>query len=66
MNAPTLDAFRTPLADAVRDAVRDLYGIALDRIALERPPRVELGDLACPVAFDLAKPLKRAPRALAE
>ncbi|HTO77183.1 MAG TPA: arginine--tRNA ligase [Thermoanaerobaculia bacterium] len=66
MNAPTLDAFRTPLADAVRDAVRDLYGIALDRVVLERPPRVALGDLACPVAFDLAKPLKRAPRAIAE
>jgi arginyl-tRNA synthetase len=66
MNAPTLDAFRTPLADAVRDAVRDLYGIVLDRVVLERPPRVSLGDLACPVAFDLAKPLKRAPRAIAE
>ncbi|HEY7111754.1 MAG TPA: arginine--tRNA ligase [Thermoanaerobaculia bacterium] len=66
MNAPTLDAFRTPLADAVRDAVRELYGIALERVVLERPPRAALGDLACPVAFDLAKPLKRAPRAIAE
>jgi arginyl-tRNA synthetase len=66
MNAPTLDAFRAPLAGAVRDAVRDLFGIALDRVVLERPPRAALGDLASPVAFDLAKPLKRPPRAIAE
>ncbi len=33
--------------------------------SLERPPTLALGDLACPVAFDLAKPLKKAPRAIA-
>src|ERR1019366_6987856 len=35
-------------------------------IVLETPPKVELGDLACPVAFELAKVLKRPPRKIAE
>ena len=34
-------------------------------MVLERPPRVALGDLATPVAFDLAKSLRKAPRAIA-
>jgi arginyl-tRNA synthetase len=36
------------------------------RVVLETPPKVELGDLACPVAFELAKVLKRPPRKIAE
>jgi arginyl-tRNA synthetase len=34
-------------------------------VVLERPPSVSLGDLASPVAFDLAKRLRKAPRAIA-
>jgi len=35
-------------------------------MVLETPPKVELGDLACPVAFELAKVLRRPPRKIAE
>jgi len=47
-------------------AVRRLYQVDASRIALETPPKVALGDLASPVAFDLAKRLKRPPRKIAE
>ena len=65
MQPPTLEGLRAGLAEAIRDAARDLYGVSLERVTLERPPRTELGDLASPAAFDLAKQLKKAPRAIA-
>jgi arginyl-tRNA synthetase len=55
--------------------VREAIAAAIDRqfaladppaIAVEVPPRRELGDLALPVAFQLARPLKKAPRAIAQ
>ncbi len=51
--------------DAVREAVRQKLGAEVERVALERPPKAALGDLASPVAFDLAKALRKAPRAIA-
>ena len=41
------------------------YGIALDKLAVEQPPNIALGELALPVAFELAKRLRKAPRAIA-
>jgi arginyl-tRNA synthetase len=35
-------------------------------IAIETPPRRAMGDLAVPVAFELAKRLRKAPRAIAQ
>ncbi|HWQ36930.1 MAG TPA: arginine--tRNA ligase [Blastocatellia bacterium] len=40
--------------------VSDHFNLALDDVASEVPPRTELGDLAFPVAFELAKRLKAA------
>ncbi|HEU5239735.1 MAG TPA: arginine--tRNA ligase, partial [Pyrinomonadaceae bacterium] len=60
------------LKKALRNAARELFEIELEQIAAEVPPRTELGDLAFPVAFDLAKQIKqktgekRAPRVIAE
>ncbi len=59
-----LEGIRTALADAIRTAAREKLGIEVV-VVLERPPQLALGDLACPVAFDLAKALKKAPRAIA-
>jgi len=42
------------------------YGVTLAQIATEQPPRTELGEVALPVAFELAKHLKKAPRAIAQ
>jgi arginyl-tRNA synthetase len=40
------------------EAARKLYEIELEAPVVEVPPRRELGDLASPVAFDLAKRIK--------
>src|SRR6266849_9506247 len=56
----------------IRHAARELFEIDIEQIAGEVPPRTELGDLAFPIAFELAKSIKqktgekRAPRAIAE
>ena len=46
--------------EKVRAAINKLFDIDLTEIAVEVPPRTELGDLAFPVAFELAKRLKAA------
>jgi arginyl-tRNA synthetase len=41
------------------------YDITLANLAVEQPPNIALGELALPVAFELAKRLRKAPRAIA-
>jgi arginyl-tRNA synthetase len=64
-----------PIHDTVRrrmaDAVFRLYGIPADdpavvAIPVEKPPRRALGDLSVPLAFELARRLRKAPRAIAQ
>lgn len=43
-----------------------LTGADLPSIVIETPPRRLLGDLAVPVAFELARRLRKAPRAIAQ
>jgi arginyl-tRNA synthetase len=60
------------LKAALRAAAGELFGIELEQLVTEVPPRTELGDLAFPIAFELAKQIKqktgekRAPRSIAE
>ncbi len=54
------------LADHVREFLRRAYQLDLPRIAIEQPPRVEFGEYALPVAFELAKKLRKPPRKIAE
>lgn len=42
------------------------YGVQLPNLAVELPPKIEFGEMALPVAFELAKRLKKAPRAIAQ
>ncbi len=41
------------------------YDTTLTTLVVEQPPSVALGELALPVAFELAKRLRKAPRAIA-
>ena len=41
------------------------YDVTLSQLAVEQPPNISLGELALPVAFELAKRLRKAPRAIA-
>ena len=53
------------LLTRVTDLLQTRYGFALDRIAVEQPPSVAFGELALPIAFELAKQLRKAPRVIA-
>ncbi|HEY6122275.1 MAG TPA: arginine--tRNA ligase [Pyrinomonadaceae bacterium] len=68
----TLVAIQDRLKTQVREAAVELFGIELGQISAEAPPRAELGDLAFPLSFELAKLIKQAsgvklaPRTIAE
>ena len=49
----------------IQDILLADYDIALAQFAVEQPPSIALGELALPVAFELAKRLRKAPRAIA-
>src|SRR5205814_10072309 len=53
------------LREALAGYIREKYGVEL-AIALERPPKIEMGEAASPVCFELAKRLNRAPRQIAQ
>ena len=46
------------LRETVRSAAKSQFGVEIENIATETPPRTELGDIAFPVAFELAKKIK--------
>ena len=53
----------------IRRVLSSTYGLTDDDqpgIAIETPPRRALGDLAIPVAFELARRLRKAPRVIAQ
>jgi len=54
------------LAQQIREFLRRSYDIDLPKIVVEQPPRVELGEYALPLAFELARKLRKAPRKIAE
>jgi arginyl-tRNA synthetase len=60
------------LREKVKQTSIESFGIELEQIAAEIPPKIELGDLAFPVAFELAKQIKQQtgekqnPRTIAE
>jgi arginyl-tRNA synthetase len=54
------------LADHVRAFLRRQYELDLPDIVVEQPPLVELGEYALPLAFELAKKLRKPPRKIAE
>ena len=62
-----------PIHEQIRDRVRAVlanrYGLTDDAgvaVGIEYPPNRTLGDLGTPVAFDLARRLRKAPRAIAQ
>src|SRR5207302_9126201 len=53
--------------DAIVDAARRRFELAeVPPFAVEVPPTRALGDLAVPVAFQLARALRKAPRVIAQ
>jgi arginyl-tRNA synthetase len=68
----TLIELQNQLKQRIRAAAQELFNVGLDQVSAETPPKTELGDLAFPVSFELAKQIKQstgtkvAPRAIAE
>ena len=54
------------LAARVREFLREKYQLDLPNIVIEQPPKVEMGEFALPLSFELAKKLRKAPRKIAE
>lgn len=56
---------QTDLQKRVTELVKQRYDVELASFPVELPPRIELGEMALTVALQLARPLKKAPRAIA-
>jgi arginyl-tRNA synthetase len=54
------------LAAALRAYLARAYNLELPKIVIEQPPKVELGEYALPLAFELARQLRKAPRKIAD
>ena len=68
----TLIDLQNKFKQRLQEAALELFGVSLEQVSAETPPKPELGDLAFPVSFELAKLIKQttgtkvAPRAIAE
>jgi arginyl-tRNA synthetase len=54
------------LEERLRAVLRNLYQIEPENLVIEQPPEIKFGEYALPVAFELARKLRRAPRKIAE
>jgi hypothetical protein len=50
----------------VRAFLKQKYNIELANIVVEQPPKIEMGEFALPVSFELARTLRKAPRKIAD
>jgi arginyl-tRNA synthetase len=57
---------RDRLAEAVISFVQRTYNIWIGLFAVEEPPKIEFGEYAFPLAFELARQLRKPPRKIAE
>ena len=56
---------RNRLRDALAAFIHKTYGVEIP-VVLEKPPKLEMGEAASPVCFELAKRLRKAPRMIAQ
>ncbi len=54
------------LLDRLRSVLLSRYQIELPTLVVEQPPEIRFGEFALPVAFELARRLKKAPRMIAQ
>ena len=53
------------LQTRIQAILQQKYQVPVAQLAVEQPPNIAMGELALPVAFELAKRLRKAPRAIA-
>ena len=54
------------LAESVRDFLRRTYQLEIAAVVIEQPPKIEFGEYALPIAFELARKLRKPPLKIAE
>jgi len=54
------------LGDRLREVLQAKYNLQPEAIPLEIPPDLQFGELATPIAFELARKLRKAPRIIAQ
>ena len=54
------------LVEHLRAFLRRAYGLEITNIVIEQPPKIEFGEYALPIAFELARKFRKAPRKIAE
>ena len=52
--------------EALSEFIEKTFGVFDVNVVTERPPKIQMGEVASPVSFELAKRLKRAPRQIAQ
>jgi arginyl-tRNA synthetase len=50
----------------IREALKAKYDLAVEAIPLEMPPELKFGELATPIALQLARTLRKAPKVIAQ
>jgi arginyl-tRNA synthetase len=54
------------LEERLRDVLKTKYDLDVENIPLETPPELKFGELATPIAFELARKLRKAPKVIAQ
>jgi arginyl-tRNA synthetase len=54
------------IKEKLRSTIQSLWNIEPPDIVLNQTPKIAMGELASPICFELAKRLKKAPKAVAE
>ena len=54
------------LVERLRAVLQEKFDVAVAIIPIEQPPEIRFGEYALPIAFELAKRLRKAPRKIAE
>jgi arginyl-tRNA synthetase len=54
------------LSDRLRAVIKEKYDLEIASIPLETPPDLALGEIATPVAFELARKVRKAPKIIAQ
>ena len=57
---------KTRLEAHLRDVLKAKYDLSVENIPLETPPDLKFGELATPIAFELARKLRKAPKVIAQ
>lgn len=54
------------LGGAIRAVLKEKYDLEVENVPLETPPDLRFGELATPIAFELARKLRKAPKMIAQ